>query len=276
MQEHDGLLKQLEGRLNFRQTRSARRTLTISPSDSADFSSNDFLSLATSKSLKDAYIRELESTSHLPIGSGGSRLLDGNSLYAEQLEENIASFHRAPCGLLFNSGFDANSGLFSCVPQSADVIVYDEYIHASVHEGMRLSRARLCLPFKHNSITDFCKIVGGLVESQPSLADGQGNVFIAVETVYSMDGDLAPLKELLVVINERLPKGNGHLIVDEAHSTGVYGPDGRGLVCGLGLEDKVLARLHTFGKALSSGGGTVLHHTGLSRFNQLSIFFLKP
>lgn len=251
------LLEHFETVLAERQGRSARRRLTISPPDSIDFSSNDFLSLSSSLPLRSLYQKELEATRHLPLGSGGSRLLDGNSAYAETLEENIAHFHRAPSGLLFNSGFDANSGIFSCVPQTGDAVIYDQYIHASVHEGMRLSRTSIRRAFDHNSVEDFGSVLSSLIAARPALQDGEGNVFVAVEAIYSMDGDVAPLKELLDVLHKRLPKGNGHLIVDEAHSTGVYGSSGRGLVYKLGLEDQILARLHTFGKALSSGGGNV-------------------
>lgn len=242
--------------LNKRKSQSTIRNLTIQPPDSVDFSSNDFLSLATSQELRQLYLEELRtgpSTVHL--GSGGSRLLDGNSTYAEQLEDDIAQFHRAEKGLLCNSGFDANTGLFSCLPQPGDAIIYDEFIHASVHDGMRLSRADRKIAFTHNSAEAFQIVLRQLLESDEAVRNGRRNVFIAVEGVYSMDGDVAPLQEIVTVIRELLPSGNGHLIVDEAHSNGVLGPQGRGLVCGLGLEDQVSVRLHTFGKALAANGG---------------------
>jgi 8-amino-7-oxononanoate synthase len=221
-----------------------------------DFSSNDFLSLATSQKLRERYLEELRtgpSTVHL--GSGGSRLLDGNSTYAEQLEDDIAAFHRAEKGLLCNSGFDANAGLFSCLAQQGDAIVYDEFIHASVHDGMRLSRAGQKLAFAHNSAAALKSTLEQLLCSDGEIKAGRRNVLIAVEAVYSMDGDVAPLEEIVRVMHELLPLGNGHLIVDEAHSNGVLGPQGRGLVCELGLEKEVSVRLHTFGKALACNGG---------------------
>jgi 8-amino-7-oxononanoate synthase len=245
--------------LDNRKSQSTIRSLTIQPSNSVDFSSNDFLSLATSQELRDLYLEELRtgpSTAHL--GSGGSRLLDGNSTYAEQLEDDIAGFHRAEKGLLCNSGFDANVGLFSCLPQPQDAIVYDEFIHASVHDGMRLSRAGRKIAFAHNSADALRSVIEQLVDSDQAIVAGRRNVFIAVEAVYSMDGDVAPLKDMVDVIQNLLPLGNGHLIVDEAHSNGVLGPQGRGLVCELGLEGQILVRLHTFGKALACNGGRLM------------------
>ncbi|KAB8349777.1 hypothetical protein FH972_023791 [Carpinus fangiana] len=253
-----GLLNAFQRTLDTRQSHSARRQLTVSPSTSADFSSNDFLSLAKSTDLRQAYDLESARQSTLPLGSGGSRLLDGNSLYAENLEKEIAAFHNAPSGLLFNSGFDANTGVFACIPQPGDVVLYDEHIHASVHEGMRLSRARLTKAFAHNSPSDLKHTLLGLLNEDSALRNGTRNVFVAVETVYSMDGDVAPIVEILDMLDTLLPHGNSHLVVDEAHSTGVYGPRGRGLVCALGVEDRCLARLHTFGKALSANGAILL------------------
>lgn len=243
--------------LQARRSSRTIRNLTTNAATSVDFSSNDFLSLATSAELRTIFLKELQHG--LPVakssGSGGSRLLDGNSTYAEQLETDIAAFHRAEGGLLSNSGFDANVGLFSCLPQPGDVIVYDEFIHASVHDGMRVSRAGQKLSFLHNSIEAFRAVLQGVVGRDEMVKDGRRNVFIAVEAVYSMDGDVAPLNCIVEALHELLPVGNGYLIVDEAHSNGVFGAKGRGLVCELGLESEVLVRLHTFGKALACNGG---------------------
>lgn len=251
------ILKNYQALLDKRQANNGRRKLTIAPPGSIDFSSNDFLSLSQSSTLRSRYLAEFAKASKLPLGSGGSRLLDGNSQYAEDLERDIAAFHHAPSALLFNSGFDANAGLFSCIPQAGDVVIYDEFIHASVHEGMRLSRAGACIPFKHNSMQDFERTLEGLVAEDGQIRAGTRNVFVAVETVYSMDGDVAPVIPILDCIDKYLPAANGHLIVDEAHATGVYGIAGRGIICHLGVEDRVFARLHTFGKALSCGGGKI-------------------
>jgi len=235
--------------LDQRRQKSTLRNLTLPKLGQIDFSSNDFLSLSTNARLKDAYLKELRD-SNLPLGSGGSRLLDGNSTYAEALEQDIASFHGAETGLLWNSGFDANAGFFSCIPQPGDVIVFDELVHASVHDGMRLSRAAQTVPFVHNSAADLRRILQEVAEL-PSTC----NVFIAVEAIYSMDGDVAPLRVIVDIVKETLGAERGHIVVDEAHSTGVLGLDGRGLVCELGLEKEIFARLHTFGKALAGNGG---------------------
>lgn len=250
----------LSNALEKRASQSTIRRLTTFPPESADFSSNDFLSLATSPELRNTFLHELQSdpTVTTSLGSGGSRLLDGNSSYAENLEHDIASFHRAESGLLCNSGFDANVGLFSCLPQSGDVVIYDEFIHASVHDGMRLSRARKTIHFAHNNVAALRNVLKQCHEEDGGIQEGKRNVFIAVEAVYSMDGDVAPLEEIVALIKGVLPKGNGHLIVDEAHSNGVFGPKGRGLVCELGLEKEVTIRLHTFGKALACNGAILL------------------
>ena len=243
--------------LGRRQQESKLRSLKASPPGSIDLSSNDFLSLSTLSSLKRDFLNELQERP-LRLGSTGSRLLDGNSTLAEDLEDEIAGFHRSPAGLLVNSGFDANVGLFSCVPQPGDVILFDELIHASVHDGMRLSRAKKRLPFAHNSVVDLREKLSSLKHENPRLQSGHANVFVAVESVYSMDGDLAPLLEIVEQIEEIYPKRNAHVIVDEAHATGVYGSLGRGRVCELGLEHKIFARLHTFGKALACNGGMLI------------------
>ncbi|QKX57163.1 uncharacterized protein TRUGW13939_04271 [Talaromyces rugulosus] len=256
------LLESFQQALDQREAKLARRRLTILSPGAADFSSNDFLSLSTSSLLKSRYLRKLDacfsSRKAVGLGSGGSRLLDGNSSFTEELEQFIASFHDAPDGLLFNSGFDANVGVFSCIPQPGDAIVHDELIHASVREGMRLSRAKTKLQFKHNSINDLNRVLQRLVKEDPSISEGNRNVFIAVESLYSMDGDVAPLKEIIQTMHKLFAHGNAYLIVDEAHATGVFGPNGAGVVQDLGVQKDVFLRTHTFGKALASQGAIVL------------------
>ncbi|KAL5092248.1 hypothetical protein Trisim1_002134 [Trichoderma cf. simile WF8] len=262
--------------LSSRLTQGRLRRLTIPSSTSVDFSSNSYLSLSSNPAVKAAYVSfilpHLQSSSPeagFGLGSGGSRLLDGNSAFTEDLERRISEFHGADAGLLFNSGFEANTGLFACVPQKGDVIVYDELIHASVHDGMKLSRAQR-IAFAHNKVYDDAA-TSSASSKYPSLdsllkslaedtqvSSGKKNIFIAVEGVYSMDGDLAPLQEIVECVEKRLPQGNGYVIVDEAHSTGIFGKQGRGLVCQLGLEDRIWARVHTFGKAMGCSGAIVL------------------
>lgn len=241
--------------LRQREARQSRRKLTILP-PSVDFSSNDFLSLSTSPAFRERFLGHLQKAPPLyPFASGGSRLLDGNSAYAEDLENYIASFHNAPCGLLFNSGYDANVGVYSSIPQPGDLIVYDELVHASAHEGMRLSRAGKRVKFPHSSPGGLEAVLQAEIMADRRLRNGGRNVFIAIESVYSMDGDVAPIREFVGIIDRLLPNGNGYFIVDEAHATGVFGPRGSGVVQEMGLEDRMFVRVHTFGKALASHGG---------------------
>ncbi|KAG8830022.1 hypothetical protein FRC18_008745 [Serendipita sp. 400] len=227
----------------------------------ADFSSNDYLSLATSPSLKARFIEKIRSFPRI-LGSGGSRLLDGGTLEHAELEERLAAFFKSPAALLYTSGYDANVGFFGSVPAEGDLVIYDELIHASVHDGMRTSRAAripgALQPFKHNDIEALRSVIEGAIRTQPSFEEGTGSVFVAIESLYSMDGDIAPINAICDVVEKLLPAGNGHIIVDEAHATGIYGPQGRGIVAYLGLESRITARLHTFGKALASSGAVFL------------------
>jgi len=121
-----------------------------------------------------------------------------------------------------------------------------------------MSRAAKTISFDHNCTRHLRKVLESLAGADVLISKGPKNIFIAVESVYSMDGDIAPLQEIVDLVDELLPYGNGHIVIDEAHATGVIGPYGRGLVCELGLEDRVFARLHTFGKAMACSGAIVL------------------
>ncbi|KAH6668827.1 8-amino-7-oxononanoate synthase [Halenospora varia] len=248
----------LQSHLSRRKSKSSLRTLTLAPPNSIDFSSNDFLSLSTSPLLKSSFLTELSNNPDFRLGSGGSRLLDGNSTYAENLETSIAEFHNAEAALLFNSGYDANTGFFSCIPQEGDVVLWDEKCHASCRVGIQLSRASLSLPFKHNSVSDLRTKILKLCEGDEEFKNGRKNIFIAVESLYSMDGDLAPLREIVECVECVLGEGNGYVVVDEAHSNGIYGERGRGFVCALGLEGRVFTRLNTFGKGVGCSGAAIL------------------
>lgn len=271
----DLLHGRIQARLSSREKRKILRRLTEPSHDLIDFSSNDYLGLATNPKLRRHFLERLHAPSSPSpsslsfvdsaknlLGAGGSRLLDGNTRAHVELEERAEDFFRSPKGggLLHNSGYDANVGLFSCLPQKEDYVVYDALIHASVHDGMRASRvpASSRIAFMHNSLRDFERVLVGITEGDERVRSGKACVFAAVEALYSMDGDLAPLDELVALVECLLPLGNGYVIVDEAHSTGVYGHNGRGLVALLGLEDRILVRLHTFGKALASNGGKCL------------------
>ncbi|KAH0585641.1 Putative 8-amino-7-oxononanoate synthase/2-amino-3-ketobutyrate coenzyme A ligase [Termitomyces sp. J132] len=245
----------LQASLVSRESRLIRRRLpestTLSNPDLIDFNSNDYLSLSTSPLLRKRFLNKLTASPDI-LGSGGSRLLVNGSVH-NTFEERLRQFFGVEAALLFNSGFDANVGFFSCIPQPGDAVIYDEYIHASVHDGMRASRVTEALyPFKHNDLASFKHVL-----EQVKRAHSNASVFVAVESLYSMDGTFAPLKE----IAEALEGQNVYLVVDEAHATGIYGPQGRGRVAELGLENKVLARLHTFGKALAATGAVILTST---------------
>ena len=221
-----------------------------------DFTSNDYLALSKSPELKQAFIQNLQSTSDI-LGSGGSRALNHNSLY-EDLEIRLQNFFNEGKGeleaIVFNSGQEANLGFFSCVPQQGDFIVYDLHVHASIHDGMRASRAQ-SFSFAHNSVQDLQKVLTRLKDNHPELVSGGVSLFIALESIYSMDGSVVPLVQMVEIVDSMFPSKNAYIMVDEAHSTGLYGPQGRGLVSMLGLQDRVFARLHTFSKALSAAGG---------------------
>ncbi|KAI1028169.1 hypothetical protein LB504_012534 [Fusarium proliferatum] len=223
-----------------------------------DFSSNDFLSLATSGLLRDAFLEELRTNPNFAVGSTASRIADGNNAYMEAVEKHIADFHGAEGALLVGSGYDGNCAIFSAVPRPGDVIVYDELIHASAHDGMKFSMAATQLPFKHNNAEALREVLVELKTNQSLIRDGSRCVLVAVESVYSMDGDVTPLADIVSVVEEIFPAGNGQIIIDEAHSTGLLGKNGRGLVCELGLEKKVAIRLHTYGKGLGTTGAAIL------------------
>jgi 8-amino-7-oxononanoate synthase len=231
----------LRQKLQDREAKGIRRQLK-DPVAAVDFCSNDYLGLARSPALKAAFAQALLLQAHLPLGATGSRLLSGNFPQMEALEQKLAAFHGAEAALLFNSGYTANTGFFSCLPQRGDTIIYDEASHASIKDGIRLSFAR-AYSFRHNAAEDL----------RAKLRHASGQVYVAVESLYSMDGDFAPLAELAAICQEQ----GAFLVVDEAHTNGLFGPKGEGLVSALGLTEQVFARILTFGKALGGHGAAV-------------------
>lgn len=222
-----------------------------------DFSSNDSLSLTTSGILTEAFLKQLEMHPVFTVGSTSSRVLDGTKQYLLDLERDLAKFHRAETAMFFNSGYDANVALWSTIPQPGDFILYDEYAHASIHDGMRRGRATT-LSFKHNDCQAFKSCLEKLRTENSGIAEGRQVVFVALESFYSMDGDSAPVVELLEVAHKALPRKNFIFSIDEAHSNGIMGPNGSGFVCHYGLEEHFPIRLQTCGKALGSTGGECL------------------
>ncbi|KAJ4468767.1 pyridoxal phosphate-dependent transferase [Lentinula aciculospora] len=287
--------------LESREARSIRRRLpepsVLGKQSLIDFTSNDYLSLSTSPLLRRRFLEKIaEEDRGQILGSAGSRLLVNPDAH-DRLERRMEIVFSRPghdehstpqVGILFNSGFDANVSFFTCIPQSGDVLILDEYIHASVWDGVRASRvAQDCVKtFEHNSIESFSAVLESLLNDviSPSLAgrlrDGISSLFVAVESLYSMDGTLAPLREINKLLAKLFLMQNAYLIVDEAHATGIYGTPSRpgcGRVSQLGLDgglgsrvgvtardmddgenSRVLARLHTFGKALAGSGAILL------------------
>lgn len=206
-----------------------------------DFSSNDYLALAGDSALAAAVRDAIEAG--IPIGSGGSRLLRGNHEAHERLEAEAAVFFGAESALFFPTGYAANAALLSTLPQRGDLIVHDALIHASTHEGMRLGRAE-AREARHNDADAFDDVIAAWRRD-----GGTGRAWIAVESLYSMDGDRAPLDALAEVADRH----EAVLVVDEAHATGVFGPGGRGLAAGLAGRENLIT-LHTCGKALGCEG----------------------
>ncbi|KAL8939390.1 MAG: hypothetical protein Q9216_003376 [Gyalolechia sp. 2 TL-2023] len=249
-------------------------------SDVVDFSSNDTLSLGASGSLRKEFIQELERHPNIPLGPGGSRLMDGNYTYAEMVENEIAAFHGAETGLIVGSGFEANVAILSAIPRAGDAIVYDELVHASTHDGMKNSQANCRISFRHNDLGSFRDTLISIRDSQTPIQQGKRSVIVAVESIYSMDGDVCPLGEMVKIAKEIFSDGNAQFLVDEAHSTGIVGPRGVGLVCELGLEQEIAIRLHTFGKALASAGAIILGNktikSALMNFARSVIYTTAP
>ncbi len=206
-----------------------------------DLSSNDYLGFGADESLFD---EASVLAGHPKNGSTGSRLITGNHDLYSIAEARVAHFHEAEAALIFNSGYDANLGVFSSIPQRGDIVLFDEYCHASIRDGLRLSQAR-AFKFAHNDLEDLERLLESCRES---------TVYVATETVFSMDGDSPPLVRLL----ELCEKYGAFLILDEAHALGVFGPHGAGLVQDHQLHQRVFARVVTYGKALGCHGASVL------------------
>jgi 8-amino-7-oxononanoate synthase len=203
----------------------------------SDFYSNDYLGLCNNNRLKEELSKEL--LTDIQLGSSGSRLVSGDHLYINNLETLCKSFFETEEAIFFPNGYMANLALLSSIANRHDLIIYDDHIHVSLKDGIRLSMAR-GLPFRHNSIHDLEK----------KLKIGNGRKFVVIEAIYSMDGDLAYLEEISGICENH----NAFLIVDEAHSTGTFGKDGKGLCIHFSLQNKVWARIYTFGKALGTAG----------------------
>ena len=236
-------------KLSKRKKEGTFRALTLVNS-SIDFFSNDYLGLASEYSHEKSLV-ELS-------GATGSRLLSGNSLEADNCERFLAKHFNVESSLVFNSGYSANLALLSSIPQRGDTILYDELVHASIRDGIRLSFAN-AVSFKHNDLADL----------NTKLNATNGVVYVVVESLYSMTGDRSPLKEIVEICSNN----SAFLIVDEAHSVGVFGKKGVGFIQELNIESKVFARVITFGKAYGFHGAAIVGSKDLVEF---LINFARP
>ncbi len=231
----------LNEQLAQREAKGTLRKLRLPDPSLIDFASNDYLGLA----------RILFDRGNRASGSTGSRLLSGNTAAAEALEKRLAKLFQSEATLLFNSGYSANLGVLSAIAGKNDTILYDELVHASIKDGVRLSLAKR-YPFRHNDLNNL----------EEKLQRSTGKAFIVVESVYSMDGDRCPLQEIIALTRQY----NAYIILDEAHSTGVFGENGSGLAVQQGLSHQVDIRIYTFGKALGAHGACVAGSSSLINF----------
>jgi len=233
------LPKKLHKKLENRKTSNSFRQLG-EPNNLIDFSSNDYLGFSKSESIFKRTHDYLIDNNSIQNGSTGSRLLSGNNTLYSSVETQICNYHQSEAALVFNSGYNANLGLLSCVPQRGDLIIYDELCHASIRDGIQMSNAK-GYKFKHNDLED---LASHLERSRELSSDN--DIYVITESVFSMDGDTPDLNRLIQLSESY----NVHLIIDEAHAIGVFG---QGLVSG-----SIFARVITFGKALGCHGAAIL------------------
>ena len=233
----------LSDKLALRLQNNALRQLPKA-SDLVDFASNDYLGFSKSDAIFEATHQYLLDHNQKQNGATGTRLLSGNQQVYQFTEDCIAQFHQAPAALIFNSGYDANVGFFSAIPQKGDLILYDELCHASIRDGIQLSNAK-AYKFQHNDLEDLERLL---------VRHPDTTIYIVTESVFSMDGDTPNMEELVQLAE----KHKAYVVVDEAHALGVLGEKGEGLVQSLNLQETVFARIMTFGKGLGCHGAAIL------------------
>jgi len=222
-----------------------------------DFSSNDYLGYSSNEQISKKASELLEERNIIANGATGSRLLSGNHELYFELEQKLCDLHEVESALVFNSGYDTNIGFFSSVPQRGDVVFYDEFIHASIRDGIKMGNAK-SYKFKHNDIESLkkkCQVERNRVTQETAF-------YIVTESVFSMDGDSPDLEAMA----KFCISNNFHLVVDEAHAIGVYGKKGEGLMQEMGLQDQVFARIITFGKAIGCHGAAILGSKELKNY----------
>lgn len=257
--------KNLSDKLETRKQNNALRQLP-SVTSNIDFASNDYLGFAKSANIFNRTHQFLIDNDCQENGATGSRLISGNHPLYQSTENHIAKFHQAEAALVFNSGYDANVGFFSSVPQKGDFILYDELCHASIRDGIRLSNAK-SFKFQHNDSEDLERLIKQCHTERSRGAISTNNqqpttIYIATESVFSMDGDTPNLEELVRLAE----KYDAYIVIDEAHALGVFGSQGEGLVQSLQLQDKIFARIVTFGKGLGCHGATILGSQKLKEY----------
>ena len=245
--------KALTQKLQQREQNLALRKLPLA-NNLIDFASNDYLGFAHSAAIFDQTHQLLLDRNIKINGATGSRLLSGNHILYQDTEDFIAHFHQCESALIFNSGYDANVGFFSAVPQRHDVILYDELCHASIRDGIQLSNAK-AYKFEHNDLEDLESLI-------QKFQSDEKEIYVVTESVFSMDGDCPEIQNL-VLLSE---KHHCNLVVDEAHALGVFGEKGEGLIQSLGFQDKVFARIMTFGKGLGCHGAAILGSQELKNY----------
>ncbi|KAK3385760.1 5-aminolevulinate synthase [Podospora didyma] len=242
---------------------------------SVDFSSGDVMSMARNPEHRKEFLAELATHPEFALGTTSTRLMDGNYSYIEKAEADIAAFHGVEAGLIVHSGFEANVVIWTTIPKQGDVIVYDDSVHASTNDGIRQSMATDRVAFPHNDVDAFRGTLRDILATRPLVRQGKRSVLVAVESIYSMEGDICPLQELLDASQDVFQDHQGGIqfVVDEAHSGGWIGPGGRGLVCELGLEKEIAVVMHTFGKATGAAGAIIL---GSKSIRDTAINFGRP
>ena len=251
------LPKILYDKLEKREQNNALRKLPVSNA-LIDFASNDYLGFANSEEIFNKTHQYLLENNIKINGATGSRLISGNHNLYQITEDFIANFHQSETALIFNSGYDANVGFFSSVPQRNDVILYDELCHASIRDGILMSNAK-SYKFQHNDFENLEKLITTQLETRNSKPE---TFYVVTESVFSMDGDSPNLEELVTLCE----KYNCFLVIDEAHALGVFGNHGEGLLQSQVLQDKVFARIMTFGKGLGCHGAAILGSSALKSY----------
>ena len=214
-----------------------------------NFSSNDYLGLANHPALKEASIKAVEK---FGAGAGASRLICGSLAPFHELEETLAAFKGTEAALSFSTGYAAAVGTITALLGKDDIVIVDKLVHACIVDAAKLSGAKLRV-FAHNDLEDLEKILDWARNSKSAIGNRQSAILVVTESIFSMDGDAAPLAEI-VALKEKF---GAWLMVDEAHATGLYGTNRRGLAESLGVSDRIEIQMGTLGKALGASGGYI-------------------